>query len=94
MVAFVNACLGGVNIRYLTDIMFPLMLLGLLVMVELMGQANCYFNEKTSYRIFCICTAVLAITFLLSFALLFANERDNIYLYSPWVFRAVASMFS
>lgn len=93
-VAFVNTCLGGVNIRYLADILFPLIFLGLLVMIELMGKANETFAERTSLRVFCLFAAVLFLTLCLSLALVFANERDNIYLYNPFVFRAVASMFS
>lgn len=93
-VAFADLCLGGVNIRYLTDIMLPLVLLGLLVMLELLSKANDRFSESTSYRFFCVCFAVLLLTAYLSFALIFANERDNIYKTSPAVFRFFATIFS
>lgn len=94
IVAFADLCLGGVNIRYVTDLMLPLVLLGLLVMTELAAGANDRFSDRTSYRFFCVCLAILLLTAYLSFALIFANERDNIYKTSPAVFRFFASIFS
>lgn len=93
-VAFANLCLGGVNIRYLSDILFPLILLGLLVLAELLGKANHRLSDGTSYRIFLLAFALLALTALMAFFLLFANERDSIYFQAPAVFRFFADLFS
>ncbi len=94
VVAFADLCLGGVNIRYMTDIMLPLMLLGLLVVCELLGKANERFSDGTSYRMFLIGAAVLLVTAYVCFALLFANERDSIYHGAPAVFRFFETVFS
>jgi hypothetical protein len=93
-VAFANLCLGGVNIRYLSDILFPLILLGLLVVLELAGKASERLSDGTSYRIFLLFAGILALTALMAFFLLFANERNGIYLQNPAVFRFFASLFS
>jgi O-antigen ligase len=93
-VAFANLCLGGVNIRYLSDILFPLILLGLLVVLELAGKASERLSDGTSYRIFLLFAGILALTALMAFFLLFANERNGIYLQNPAIFRFFASLFS
>ncbi len=94
MVAFCDLCLGGVNIRYIADILLPLMLVGLLVLAELTGKVINRCSDGTSWRFFCACFAVLLLTFGVSFALLFANERNWIYQYTPAVFRFFESLFS
>ena len=74
--------------------MFPLILLGLLVLAELQGKANERLSDSSSYRIFLLAFAILALTALVAFFLLFANERDSIYHQSPSVFRFFADLFS
>lgn len=93
-VAFCDLCLGGVNIRYLADILLPLLLVSLLVLLELAGQVNGRFDDGTSFRFFCGALALLLLNFLVSFALLYANERNWIYHGSPEIFRFVEALFS
>lgn len=93
-VAFCDLCLGGVNLRYLTDILLPLLLVGLLVLLELAGRVNEKHSDGTAFRVFCFAGMVLLGTFALGFALVFANERNWIYAYSPAVFRFFERIFS
>ena len=51
-------------------------------------------SDSSSYRILLLTFAVLALTALVAFFLLFANERNNIYLQSPALFRFFANLFS
>jgi len=94
VVAFADLCLGGVNIRYMTDILLPLMLLGLLVVAELLTKIGSRVSDGVGYRMFLIVFAILAVTAYVCFALLFANERDNIYHGAPDVFRFFENLFS
>lgn len=94
VVAFCDLCLGGVNIRYLADILLPLMLVGILVLAELSGTINRKCSDPTSWRFFCGCFALLLATAYVAFALIFANERNWIYQYSPAFFRIFESIFS
>lgn len=93
-VAFCDLCLGGVNLRYLADILLPLVLLGLLVLLEFAARVNEKHGDGTSFRFFCFAWAVLCGTFLLGVVLVFANERDWIYKYSPAIFRFFERIFS
>ncbi len=93
-VAFADLCLGGVNIRYVTDIALPLILLGLLVALELGQKVNEHCSDSTSYRVFLLITAVMLITVFVLFMLLFANERNRIYESAPSVFRFFETLFS
>ncbi|MDD4124136.1 MAG: hypothetical protein PHW77_00185 [Eubacteriales bacterium] len=91
IVAFADFCLAGSHIRYMGDIMFPLALVGTLVLLELSSKANEHeVFGKLAYRI----TAVLfIITTLVASALLFANEADNIYVLAPELFDFFAKLF-
>ena len=93
-VAFCDLCLGGVNLRYLTDLLLPLLLVGLLVLLELTERVNETQSEGTSFRFFCLAWVLLLATFLLGFALVFANERNWVCEYSPAVFRFFEKIFS
>ncbi len=86
-VAFCELCLGGVNLRYLADVMPPLLLVGALVLLERAG-------ENPGFGRFCAAWAVFAATFFVSFALIFANERNWVSQYAPSLFRAVSCVFS
>lgn len=93
-VAFCDLCLGGVNLRYLADLLLPLLLVGLLVLLEHTGRVNEKHSDGASFRFFCFAFAVLLGTFALGFALVFANERNWIYEYSPAFFRFFERIFS
>lgn len=93
-VAFCDLCLGGVNIRYMADVMLPLLLVGALVLLEVAGRVNEKCGDGTSFRFFCGAFAVLVLTFLVSFALVFANERNWIYEGAPQFFRLFERIFS
>lgn len=93
-VAFCDLCLGGVNLRYLADLLLPLLLVGLLALLELSGRSSESYREGTSFRVFCGAFVVLLGTFLVSFALVFANERNGIYEYAPAMFRVFERIFS
>lgn len=94
VVAFADLCLGGVNIRYATDIALPMIFLGLLVLFELNQKANEHCSDSTSYRVFLLSIIVLLVTGFVLFALLFANERNRIYEGAPAIFRYFESIFS
>lgn len=94
VVAFCDLCLGGVNLRYLADILLPLLLVGLLVLLELAGRVTETCGEGTSFRFFCFAWVLLLATCALGFALVFANERNWIYEYVPAGFRFFEKIFS
>lgn len=93
VVAFCDLCLGGMNLRYIIDLLLPLMLLGLLVIGELAGRCADRCAEKTSFLFFCFCALLCTLTVLLSLSLVFANERNWMYEYRANVFRFFASLF-
>ena len=93
-VAFCDLCLGGVNLRYLADVLLPLLLIGLLVLLELAGRVNEEHSDGTSFRFFCFAWVLLLATFALGAALVFANERNWIYEFSPAGFRFFERIFS
>lgn len=94
VVAFADLCLGGVNIRYATDIALPMILAGLLVVWELGQKVNEHCSDSTSYRVFLLLSALLLVTAFVLFALLFANERNRIYEGAPIIFRFFETFFS
>ncbi len=93
LTVFLDTCLGGVCIRYIGDIMLPLVLLGFLVMLELCAKANQKCSDGTSFRIFLVCLTLCALTFLVGFSLLFTNTSGWIHAYPP-VFRFFERIFS
>lgn len=94
-VAFCDLCLGGVVIRYLADILFPTVLLGTLVLLELAGKAvERIGSEGASFRVSLLFGASFCASILLGTALIFANERNWVLSGSPWVFRLAESLFS
>lgn len=73
-VAFLDMCLGGVNIRYLADIAFIAVLFGTLIIINLYSAVP--DNQKalkfTAYIIF---TLILYVSAFVGFLTVFENER-------------------
>ena len=89
-VAFADFCLAGSHIRYMGDIMFPLCLVGALVLFELVSLSEgrpCAVHVRAAVWI------VFGLTVLVASALLFANEADNIRVLAPGVFHAFERLF-
>ncbi len=90
-VAFADFCLAGSHIRYMGDIMFPLALVGILVLLELSSEAE---GQKVfGARVYKITAALFIVSALVASALLFANEADNIYRFAPKTFDFFAKLF-
>lgn len=92
--AFIDLCLAGACIRYLFDILFPLMFAGILMLWEWGESISSSVSGKAGFRL----TAVLALPLLLTcaagFALTFANERNWVLSGNPYVFRFFEQLFS
>ena len=89
-VAFADFCLAGTHLRYMGDIMFPLCLVGALVLceiVQLSAQSRYASHVRAAVWI------IFVLTLLVSSALLFANEADNIKNLAPHTFRAFEKLF-
>jgi len=77
VIAFVDMCLGGVNIRYLADIMLVLTLISSLVLVELLSE----ISKKKALKLifFLICAVILLLSAAVGALLILNNERDYIF---------------
>lgn len=77
VLAFFNTCMGGINIRYLADFQFVLILFTTLILLEI---PSFFEYSKTITKI--IVYSVIAILFIcsaiLGFLLIFENERNFI----------------
>ncbi len=91
LVSFADLCLGGVCLRYIGDIMLPLLLLGLLVLLEICTRADQKCSDGSSFRFFLVCAALCVMTFLVGLALVFSNETNGI---KPETFRFFERIFS
>ncbi|MEG2117629.1 MAG: hypothetical protein RRY76_00330, partial [Clostridia bacterium] len=90
--AFADLCLAGIHIRYLSDIMFPLLLVATLVIFELVEKAQT-LDERYARNAYFAAVIIFSLTFLLSFALLFHNESNNIYWRAPQIQMFFANLF-
>lgn len=78
IIAFLDTCLGGVNIRYLADILFVLVFAGAIILLDFYSSLD---NVKTSVRIiiFIAITIVFAVTAMLGACMIFENERYSFF---------------
>ncbi len=90
IVAFADFCMAGVHIRYMGDIMFPLSLAGIFVLLDVTGKAMGTPYAKTVRR---VSKALLVASFFVGFSLLFANEADNIRVYTPKAYHFIEMLF-
>lgn len=73
-VAFLDMCLGGVNIRYLADIAFIAVLFGTLIIINLYSAVP--DNQKTlKFMAYIIFTLILYVSAFVGFLTVFENER-------------------
>lgn len=89
-VAFADFCLAGTHLRYMGDILFPLCLVGALVLCELVGLSA---HGKYASHVRAAVWIIFILTVLVASALLFANEADNIKNLTPHVFRTFEKLF-
>jgi hypothetical protein len=76
VIAFVDMCLGGVNIRYLADIMLVMTLLATLVLVDLMNGIT--DKKALKLTVFLITVLILLLSATVGALLIINNERDYI----------------
>lgn len=95
-VAFLDTCVGGVNIRYLSDVLFPLALLGILILCEAAGKLaeSKIFSDGTAYRLSLLLALPMLLSLVMGFALIFANERSWIAAGNPYIFRLFERLFT
>lgn len=76
--AFLDTCLGGVNIRYLADILFVLVFAGSMLLLDFY---NVFENSKKPLKIalFIIISLALASTAILGASMIFENERYSFF---------------
>lgn len=91
ILAFADFCLAGSHIRYTGDIMFPLALVGALVLMELSSKTD--EHQVFGNLVYKITAVAFIISTLVASALLFNNEADNIYHRAPEVFDFFAKLF-
>lgn len=75
-VAFTDMCLGGVNIRYLADIMLVLTLLSVTVLLDLYNEST--DKSKLRLMLFVMFSLVLILSAAVGFFMIFENERNYI----------------
>lgn len=85
LVAFLDICLGGVHFRYTADILFPLIFAGLLVLIEIAGNATAQW-EAAGKTFIAVVAVLLIVTIFTGTALIFYNEPHSIYRYSPKIY--------
>ena len=90
IVAFADFCMAGVHIRYMGDIMFPLALVGIFVLLDLVGKA---MDTPYAAAVRRICTFMFVCSFFVGFALLFANEADNVRKLAPDTYHIIEMLF-
>lgn len=77
VVAFVDICLAGINIRYLADIMLIAVLFSTLMLVDFFNAFS-QSSNKIKYPIFLFVSLLLILTAVIGFLLIFSNERSYI----------------
>ena len=92
LIVFVNLCFAGVHIRYALDIMFPLTLLGVLILIETVTRLKEH-SASVYTAAYKIVTFIFIATILLSVAFVFDNEPDNIIKYNPHLFMRLTELF-
>ena len=95
-VAFLDSSIGGVNIRYLCDVMAPLALLGTLVLLETAGKltTRASLSDGNAFRLSLLFALPMLLSLVMGFALIFANERSWIASGNPFVFRMFETLFT
>lgn len=91
-VAFFDMCMAGVHIRYLADIALPLALVSSLVLLELAEKSQSY-SERAKKHVFFAVFTLFALSVIVSFAFLFANEANNMYKNLPRLFMFFDKLF-
>lgn len=86
-VAFADLCMAGIHIRYIGDIGFPIALVGIITLLEL-GE------EKKQKSVFWGIAILFTLSLMMSFALLFDNEADNLMHLAPSVYSFFEKLFS
>ena len=92
-VAFFDMCKAGVHPRYVADIAFPLMFIGVLTLLELAQYAS-GLSERARRHVFFAVNTVFVLTVIVAAAFLFANEADNMYNLSPRLFGFFEKLFA
>ncbi len=92
LIAFMDLCLAGVHIRYLADIAMPVMLVGILVILEIAQKCE-RLGAKIQRYAFTAAFVIFVVTVLYATAFLFQNEADNLYKNYPDVFMFFENLF-
>ncbi|MBP5230308.1 MAG: hypothetical protein ILO68_01130 [Clostridia bacterium] len=92
-IAFIDLCLAGTCIRYLFDILFPLALVGILLLWEWGEAVAERASDRTGFRLMLLLAAPLVLTCAAGFALTFSNERSWILSGSTYLFRFIEQFF-
>ncbi|MDL2286967.1 hypothetical protein LJB90_00145 [Eubacteriales bacterium OttesenSCG-928-G02] len=91
VIGFMNLCMAGVHMRYVADLMFPLVLVGLAVIIEVSSKN---IDHEYGRKIFNIAVLLVVMTILISIAFIFKNEANHIYNDSPKIYAFFANLFN
>ena len=77
VLTFVDMCKAGVHYRYTADIMMPLLMVGIITIFDILDKSK--KSSQSFYGKAYVCAAaVLAVTFIVGFLMMFCNETANL----------------
>ena len=74
---FLNMCLAGSHYRYTADVLMSLLLAGMIVMFNILNRMK-ELSEKLYKRAYIVTAAVLFLTFMVGFLMMYCNETANL----------------
>lgn len=92
LMAFFEICFAGVHIRYAADVLFPLLLFGIVLLCRFVGER--LQNGGSLALSYTLAAGALVVSLLAGLAMIFDNEADYIVNSLPGVAEKVRNLFS
>ena len=92
LMAFFEICFAGVHIRYAADVLFPLLLFGIVLLCRFVGER--LQNGGSLALSYTLTAGALVVSLLAGLAMIFDNEADYIVNSLPGVAEKVRNLFS
>ena len=77
LLAFVDMCKAGTNYRYTADILMPLLIVGIAAMFGILDRLKEH-SPGLYKKAYVLAAAVLFLTFMLGFLMMYCNESANL----------------